>query len=1067
MRIPLATSLQSRDGGLSKDAKVLNGLVEVQGEGEGAKLKLRKRPGLLDRGLIRAGVAQAATFWDEQIVTIQDDHINLGTLKDAATWNSADKGSGVTLSGSDLIASVAANSSHAVRATISKTSGKWYWEVTATTLTTINFAAGVANASYTVSSASDALGAETSGNSTAVQGANDNILFDGASIGTMDVAQGDVLGFALDMDARTLAFYKNGTLVETAASAELPAGALFPAVGGNGNANATVLTANFGASAFTHSVPSGFNAGFYATDTDAVWVGTSTNLSPDTADLPFNVQDNGQAAAKLYLMVKNAEQAWSVTDTGTVAEITDADYPGSYTVTLTSLTRSGTTATATTAADTNFRVGDSVTIAGAAQSDYNGAKTILTVTPSSSTEYPSVPVASITRSGTTATVTTEEPHGLENGQSVVIEGADQTEYNGTFTITWISATSFSFTVTVTSTSSPATPATGSPAVSAYYIGQGAFNAYTNYTGDGSIAGSTPLIGGDYQNFRFTALNPHGLSNGDTVNITLAGDVTISNVSTFTFDFTISGVAYPRAGGGAKVVSPLPTISSLTRSGTTVTVTTSAAHKLQNEDVVTITGCTQTPYNGTFFRVRRTSTTTFTYELPDDVVEDSIPATPATGTISAHRATTAVGATFTFAVANSPVTPATGTITAQGSRTTVPGLPYIDGYFLVMDERGVIYNSGENDPTSWNALDYISALEESGEGVAIARSRRFVVALKEWSSEFFINQPDPNNPFGSPFVPVQSLSSTAGCAQGWSVAEVSGRLFWIAQSKRAKGRSVYMMVGSEQQKVSSEDVDRILNADDLDEVHAYGVTIDGHPCYVLSLVTSDITLVYDLLTQAWTQWSTLTLGSSASITSITRSDTTATVTFAAAHGLSDGDPVLIAGANQADYNGIKQVNRSSATVVTFHVENSPTTPATGTITGASYTESYFKFTKYAAGDGKDLVLHASDGHLYEVRPSLYQDDGIPINLFARTERLGSTGRQKMSRISVIGDTVSDAAMVRWSDDDSASFSTYRRVDLSDPEPNTRRCGAFQRRTLEYRHIGNTAPVLEGLEVEVSQ
>src|SRR5690606_34960917 len=93
------------------------------------------------------------------------------------------------------------------------------------------------------------------------------------------------------------------------------------------------------------------------------------------------------------------------------------------------------------------------------QSDYNGAKVITGVTRSGDTipAGASTPIT-ITRSGTTATATsTESPHGFENGALVTIEGAEQEEYNGTFTITWVSATQFTFPVSVTGgVDSPAT-----------------------------------------------------------------------------------------------------------------------------------------------------------------------------------------------------------------------------------------------------------------------------------------------------------------------------------------------------------------------------------------------------------------------------------------------------------------------------------------------------------------------------------------------------------------------------------------------------------------------------------
>lgn len=66
-------------------------------------------------------------------------------------------------------------------------------------------------------------------------------------------------------------------------------------------------------------------------------------------------------------------------------------------------------------------------------------------------------ISGITRSSATATATTSAAHGLSTGQRVTIKGADQDDYNGTFDVTVTGATTFTFPVV----NDPATPATGS------------------------------------------------------------------------------------------------------------------------------------------------------------------------------------------------------------------------------------------------------------------------------------------------------------------------------------------------------------------------------------------------------------------------------------------------------------------------------------------------------------------------------------------------------------------------------------------------------------------------------
>ena len=75
-----------------------------------------------------------------------------------------------------------------------------------------------------------------------------------------------------------------------------------------------------------------------------------------------------------------------------------------------------------------------------------------------------------------------------------------------------------------------------------------------------------------------------------------------------------------------------------------------------------------------------------------------------------------------------------------------------------------------------------------------------------------------------------------------------------------------------------------------------------------------------------------LPSAASVT-ITRSGTTASVSHTA-HGLANGDVVKIRGANQPDYNIIATISNVTTNAYDYTVANSPTTPATGTITSTA-------------------------------------------------------------------------------------------------------------------------------------
>lgn len=79
---------------------------------------------------------------------------------------------------------------------------------------------------------------------------------------------------------------------------------------------------------------------------------------------------------------------------------------------------------------------------------------------------PVLSVTDITRSGSTATATTSVAHGYDVNDEVVIKGADQTEYNGRHTITAVpTTTTFEYTVSGT----PVSPATGTITVGRDFV----------------------------------------------------------------------------------------------------------------------------------------------------------------------------------------------------------------------------------------------------------------------------------------------------------------------------------------------------------------------------------------------------------------------------------------------------------------------------------------------------------------------------------------------------------------------------------------------------------------------
>lgn len=394
--------------------------------------------------------------------------------------------------------------------------------------------------------------------------------------------------------------------------------------------------------------------------------------------------------------------------------------------------------------------------------------------------------------------------------------------------------------------------------------------------------------------------------------------------------------------------------------------------------------------------------------------------------------------------------------------TVPGVAYLDGYFFVMNNAGTIFNSGLETPLVWNSLDFIACEAEPDGGVAIAKYQNYIVGFGNWTTEFFY---DAANATGSPLAGIQSSTAQVGCANGYSVAQFDGKLVWMGNS-REKGRGVYALSGSMvPQELSTPDISRILNNDDLVTVYSWGAGFAGHSLYVLSLVTSNITLVYDFSTQAWSHFTRRKAGTAKSVSSLSQASGIATAA-STAHGFSDGDEITIAGATPSGYNLVTNISYVDVNTFTYLVPDTLAATATGTITATGSTEAYFDLAYYANAGGKDIVQGANDGILYELLGSAYQDNGVSIDASARTTiyDAGSAKRKFIASAEVIGDKVTAPVLLRWSDDDYVTNSAYRKIDLGAKRSRLSRLGSTSRRSFEIRHTANTPFRVEALEIE---
>ena len=132
------------------------------------------------------------------------------------------------------------------------------------------------------------------------------------------------------------------------------------------------------------------------------------------------------------------------------------------------------------------------------------------------------------------------------------------------------------------------------------------------------------------------------------------------------------------------------------------------------------------------------------------------------------------------------------------------------------------------------------------------------------------------------------------------------------------------------------------------------------------------------------------------------------------------------------------------------------------------EVYFNAVAYAAHLGHDLLQGETDANIYDMKPTLYQDNGQPIYVRSRTELLdvGENKRKELSFIDVIADKeASSTLQIKYTVNDYQSFTAFRNVDLSLERSSLNRCGQFRRIAFESLHTSNTPFRAEALELDI--
>ncbi len=355
-------------------------------------------------------------------------------------------------------------------------------------------------------------------------------------------------------------------------------------------------------------------------------------------------------------------------------------------------------------------------------------------------------------------------------------------------------------------------------------------------------------------------------------------------------------------------------------------------------------------------------------------------------------------------------------------TLAKGGAVINGTLYVGATNSEIFNSGVEDPTTWGALDFISAELSQDDLVYIGEHNQHVAAFGANTTEFFY---DNANATGSPLNVRGDISHNIGTINHDTSWEHGNITFFVALNP-AGDMNVMALSNFTPQKISTDDIDTFITSSVIKDgasIVGSGFTSTGRAFYVLTIYTmnTDVvpvtTLVYDSQFGAWMVWDLEHTGIDwVPIVNWTRS----TNTRAGEGILSNGD------------------------IVTVEDDRTPT----DTIEASLYVESGYisnqaDYIEETSGSGSEINWEVVTG----------QND------------FGAQNWKTHGDVRVVCKKPTDTlnVSISYADQVNDTYSTARTLDISNMNNKLTRNGRFISRNYKIAGAGGEVVEIEGLEI----
>lgn len=330
--------------------------------------------------------------------------------------------------------------------------------------------------------------------------------------------------------------------------------------------------------------------------------------------------------------------------------------------------------------------------------------------------------------------------------------------------------------------------------------------------------------------------------------------------------------------------------------------------------------------------------------------------------------------------------------------------FLDGYLFLADDKGNIQNSVNNNPTSWNASEFITAEAYPDRITALIRHGVYIVALGSSSVEFFY---DAGNPTGTPLAKQSSTTPRIGYMGG--LTTYGDNIYFIGIPANGNP-TVCEISGLKVSPIGNATIERQIEGtapnntgDGVSDFPGHIFTINGHAVYVWkgnNLKTYGL----DLTTKLWIRLQT-------------------------------------------------------------HLSNSPGFNARASTYVDVPPAGVKPFTLISFGNTVNTnLLYAFRETVYQDNGVNFTVQFVSRNLDFGTRRVKFGSRVLLQCDQT---PTTSLCFLSWSDDDYQTYSTPRSIDVSHVYPHLYALGQFRKRAWKITYSDNFPMRWQHLELDYSQ